>query len=834
MIEEQIALEKQMTQDSIDSYLREFNKQKQGGNLGNTKVSTTLLNRILEIYVQSIEHYLEEYSLGKAVKSTISATTLKLLPTEVVAYIAAKVLLNKTGSVSTVQSVFKAVGQALEDEFKLRQYREENKDYYQTIISDLNNRGARGDRKRDVLTHVFSKKLDFFIDSWSQTAKYQVGMVLTELFMESTGLIEYHVVYRKGKTIKYVGATTELLKWIEETNAKLGLLQPFYLPMICQPKEWTGLFEGGYISPYLKRNKLIKNNDKEYLTKIKTASMPQVYSAINHLQNTKWQINRDVLKVIEQLWEEGREIAGLPEREDIPLIPFPYPDRGKASQESWTEKEMENIKKWKRETYEIHKKNIKSRSIRILTAQIIKIAQQFQKYDTIWYPYQMDFRGRLYPIPVLLQPQGSDLAKGLLRFGEGKPVNEEKREGEEYSSVDWLKIHGANVWGYDKENYRKRIEWVQENRDAIQSYAKNPMENRGWTKADKPIQFLAWCLEYNKYLDNPDDFLSYIPIQLDGTCNGLQHYSALLRDEISGGAVNLTNHEKPSDIYGIVAERLKKKLEELKRGDGENERRLADKWLELGLNRKLTKRPVMVLPYGGTRLSCREYITEYLNDNYSSNYLWQLFGIGDSPTDCVFKVSTWLSKYLWESITETLQSAIVGMDYLRKIARIVNHQKQPIEWLTPVGLLIREAYNSSKKKRIQTELFGSMVRTDVRLPIADTIDSQKQVNGICPNFIHSLDAACLMLYLNKCKDEGINSFMTVHDCYGTHAADTERSARLLREAFVEIYKTPVLENFTDDVLQVLGEEKEKIEIPLIPERGELEIEDVLKSDYFFN
>ena len=55
---------------------------------------------------------------------------------------------------------------------------------------------------------------------------------------------------------------------------------------------------------------------------------------------------------------------------------------------------------------------------------------------------KMDFRGRLYPIPVLLQPQGSDLAKGLLRFARGKPADEK--------SIKCLEIHGANMYGYKK------------------------------------------------------------------------------------------------------------------------------------------------------------------------------------------------------------------------------------------------------------------------------------------------------------------------------------------------------------------------------------------------
>lgn len=824
MIEHQIELEKKMTQCSIDNYRREFNKNVQKDSLGNTKVATRLLSRVLELYTDSIKQYLIDYQAGNPIHSTTAASVISKLDVDSVAYISAKVIMNKINSVSVVQSVYKAIGQAIEDEFKMREFKNENSHYYKTIQEDLNKRGAKANRKKNITTGVFSKRLDFHLDRWTLTEKFHTGQVLVKLFITSTGLVEYKDIYKKGKTIRYLTATKELLEWIESTNEKLELLQPFFLPMVCEPRDWTGIFEGGYLSPYVKRNKLIKNNSREYLEKLKTASMPQVYEAINHLQKTPWSINKRVLDVVEALWEEGKAIAELPDREDVELIPFPYPDRGKAKDEIWTQEEAENIKRWKRETYEIHKTNVKRRSLRILTSQIIRIANQFRGYEKIYFPHQMDFRGRLYPIPVLLQPQGSDLAKGLLQFGEGKELTDLK-------SLNWFKIHGANVYGYDKESYESRVKWVDERITEILSYAENPLQNRGWTEADKPFQFLAWCFECSDCFHNPDNFKTHIPIQLDGTCNGLQHYSALLRDVVGGRGVNLINSDKPNDIYANVAVRLEEKLNEVCRGLDVRDTSLASAWLSLGINRKLTKRPVMVLPYGGTRLSCREYIQEYLVETYSTTELWKIFNIGSSPTDCVFKVSTWLSKYLWESIQETLNSATVGMDWLRGMARVVNAKHNYFEWLTPLGLLVHQEYQNRTKKEIRTELYGSILKTFVRINQENTLDKQRQVNGICPNFIHSLDASCLMLYLNKCKKAGITSFMTVHDCYGTLAPDTEMSAKLLREAFVEIYKQPILDNFVGDVRAIVGED---VELPEQPEKGELEIEEVLRSEYFFN
>lgn len=842
MIEKQIELEKIMTQRSIDEYNRELERAKQSDNFGVTPVANQLLSRILESFTQAIKDYLKEYSKGRAVRSTVAAEVIGRLDTDLTAYISSKIILNMIYSSIQVQQVYKAIGQGLEDELKMQECQDENSYYYKTIQQDLNKRGTNLKRKKNITTGVFNKRLGFHTDRWTLTEKFQAGLVLTNLFVESTRLVEFQDGFKGKKRIRFLIPTETLTAWVEDMNNKLEVLQPFYLPMVCKPKEWTNVFDGGYISPYLKRNKLIKNNDIDYLKKLSTAKMPYVYEAVNHLQNTAWQINIKVLNVVKELWNIGKKVAELPDREDEPLIPYPYPDKEKD--DSYTDKEKEAVKKWKRETYETHKRNIQKRSLRISAATIIRIANDFKEYEKIYFPHQMDFRGRLYPIPVLLQPQGSDLAKGLLRFAEGKKVDE--------TSIRWLQIHGANVYGYDKESYDKRVKWILERQEEIKAIACNPLDNRDWANADKPFQFLAFCFEYSNYLDNPNEFITYIPVQLDGTCNGLQHYSALLRDAQGGKAVNLINSYKPNDIYSTVAEKLEGKLNEvIKNGrfvricrqdssldvpvcsNCNGDRNVAGDWLSLGINRKLTKRPVMVLPYGGTIMSCREYITEYLKDNYSPQYIWEHFKIGDNPSNCMFKVSLWLSKYLWEAITETLQSAIIGMDYLRKLARVLTSQRKYIEWLTPVGLLVRQNYVSRKKKTLKTELFGSVVYVNFNDEQKDIIDNQRQVNGICPNFIHSLDASCLMLYLLKCKDEGIQSFMTVHDSYGTLAPDTDISAKLLREAFVEIYRTTVLENFTEDVLSILGEDFCG-EVPELPKKGGLNIEEVLQSEYFFN
>lgn len=83
-------------------------------------------------------------------------------------------------------------------------------------------------------------------------------------------------------------------------------------------------------------------------------------------------------------------------------------------------------------------------------------------------PHNLDFRGRAYPIPPHLSHIGDDLSRALLKFAEGKELGER--------GLRWLKIHAANLFGYDKANFEERVTWVDEHFDQIKECATNPLE----------------------------------------------------------------------------------------------------------------------------------------------------------------------------------------------------------------------------------------------------------------------------------------------------------------------------------------------------------------------
>jgi DNA-directed RNA polymerase len=87
--------------------------------------------------------------------------------------------------------------------------------------------------------------------------------------------------------------------------------------------------------------------------------------------------------------------------------------------------------------------------------------------DIFYQPHNLDFRGRAYPLPPHLNHMGDDLSRGLLLFGEGKPLGEH--------GLRWLKIQLSNMYGYDKATFDERVEFVHKHLDDILDSAENPL-----------------------------------------------------------------------------------------------------------------------------------------------------------------------------------------------------------------------------------------------------------------------------------------------------------------------------------------------------------------------
>jgi DNA-directed RNA polymerase len=223
------------------------------------------------------------------------------------------------------------------------------------------------------------------------------------------------------------------------------------------------------------------------------------------------------------------------------------------------------------------------------------MTNKFKDEKAFYFPHTLDFRGRLYANTAFLNPQGEDSARGLLEFSKAKPLGS--------SGLAWLKVHLANCWGEDKVSLEDRVEWTDEHEETIMSCGVDPLSYRIWMEADKPWQFLRACFEYVCCNGNIN-YKSHLPITVDGSCNGLQHFSAMLKDEVGGNATNLLPCDQPQDIYEIVRQRVLTLI------TSDNNAEFLF-WNQC-LSRVLVKRPVMTTPYGATLYGMREQIHQEL------------------------------------------------------------------------------------------------------------------------------------------------------------------------------------------------------------------------------
>jgi len=609
------------------------------------------------------------------------------------------------------------------------------------------------------------------------------GVASTRSYDQPFQLAFHHDKRREGKyTVTYVRMDREVFEAIEKGHQQRETLRPRYLPMIVPPYPWSNEYQGGYIhirTPFI--SKLTKGQKQA----LNGADLDAVYEGLNAVNATPWRINDRIYEIACELWHAGGGLPSIPNSDDLPLPP--KPDDIDENQESLNE--------WKREARKVYDKNAQLRGERVEWIQKLNVAKRFKDCEAFWLPHQLDFRSRAYPIPPHLNHQGDDLSRGLLEFAESVPVDQQGH--------DWLLIHMANCCGHDKISYADRIRWARENMQTFLGWANDPLENTGWLTVEKPWQALAAAIA----LGDPDA-ASHLPIQIDGTCNGLQHYAALGRDPEGAAAVNMQPTDVPSDIYTYVAEATNRRVQQ----DARNGREEAQ-WISDVIDRKIVKQPTMTTVYGVTMVGAREQVYEQLDK----------VGLTD---DRRYKASMYLSRIVLEAMREVCTGATAIMDWLQRCASQVAQQGYPVQWTTPLGLPIVQPYRRYPTVQVRTIMHNAtLLVPDESVPVA----CGKQSNGFAPNFVHSIDGSHMLMTAAQMRRRGLD-FAAVHDSYWCHAAHTDEMASILREQFIELHDKPLLANLRGE----LARQTPTAELPEPPETGEYDIRTVRDAPFFFS
>lgn len=664
----------------------------------------------------------------------------------------------------------------------------------------------------DLTQSIRAKLGAFFISLLIKVAKMPVSVTISgtnEVVTRTLPVVGNSKIWRNGKRVGVVLTHVELINKMK--REPVGSMIAKYLPMVVPPRKWETVSKGPYYRTVVPavRFKDVSRAQKAYIDlAVNKGDMKQVFAGLDVISKVPWRINKRVFRVLADCWNTGEPIAGLPPENPMPDYPQ-EPDKS----------ETYNHRRWKNVMREIHNEIVGWHSQRCYINFQLECAKAY--LDRVFYcPHNVDFRGRAYPIPPYLNHMSADNIRGCFMFAEGKELGE--------AGLHWLKVHLANVFGYDKESISARAAFTEEHLADIYDSATNPMTGRRWwMKSEDPFQTLAACMELTEALDSPvpTKYVSHLPVQQDGSCNGLQHYAALGGDTVGARQVNLMPGDKPSDIYSAVADMVREEVTKAAAEGYEMAIMLKDH-----IARKVVKQPVMTNVYGvtfhGARAQVKKQLLELLpkasldndiNPNTMAGYIAkEIFVALGKMFNGAQLIQAWLGEcgarisqaITPEQLTRIKQKRAGQLSEVAKFRRKMLKGemreamkgdymfKSTIVWTTPLGLPVVQPYRVSKFRTIKTNMQELQL---VETTSADPVSLKKQLQAFPPNFIHSLDATHMMLSALKCDEIGL-TFAAVHDSFWTHAADIPTMNRVLRDAFVRMHSEDIIGRLREELV----------------------------------
>lgn len=807
----QLDIEKQNRETMFVNTMSKFNDDIVDNSVSNTNGINKIIMHYSDELTKELNEYKKSIAEGEAKREPISYKILSLIDVNIVAFYTVKTIINFMGNKDIkVNTIAHSVAKVLETEYKLSQIAESNSDNAEVIQKYITNTKHKGLRKVQVIRDLIKKYYkDVNHDLNINMVKLSMLCIqmATEIQPEVNGQVLplLATIYKEEK--KHGANLLVVLPWVKEfildgfDNGTL--LNNYNTCMVDKPIDWVNVrTKGGYHSDFFKYP-LVKTSVSK--KKFDGCDISKTLNAVNTLQRTAWRVNASILDVMRDCIKHNNQWGGLPYCVSLDKIPYPFEG---TIYKTLSEDKKEIVKKWRKDTAKKYSEKVSEDSKFMSLFRALSEAERFKNYEALYFPYFLDFRGRAYPVSSNLNPQGTEYIKSLLEFSEGKSIDTKEAELMFFSE-------GATRFGQgnDKKSLIDKHKWIKGNHNKIIDSANNPTGDTFWKQADEsPWLFLAFCFEYRDYIEYGTNFKSRMVVSMDGSCNGLQHLSAMLFDEIGGKSVNITNNLSKQDIYTDVLTVVINKLNVINTD-------ISKSLLSLGMDRSITKRPVMIVPYAGTRNACREYIDIELKKKNGETLL------GDNYIEAL----NLLTNIVWESIGEVIIKGREIMDFLSKFARVVVKQdggKITIEWTTPNGFKVVQKCVKWTQVQLKSKL-GDIILRGTHQKESTKTDTRHHGFGIAPNFIHSLDACHLQNTVNSL---GEISYAMVHDSFGTHANTAWSMYKALRTEFYNIYKDgDVLTNFIRQ--QNLDEELYRDLI--VPIKGDLTLAEVLDSEYFF-
>lgn len=299
--------------------------------------------------------------------------------------------------------------------------------------------------------------------------------------------------------------------------------------------------------------------------------------------------------------------------------------------------------------------------------------------ESFGFYHSYDFRGRIYPLSVGLNPQGDDRSRGLLALHGGEPL-----------TTSGL----AAVLRY------------------CESLPQTSWELRAITEG----------------LNGRERTTSWgHPVRVDGRANGLQIIALLTRDQGLCAATGVDGSGQ--DLYTTVASRTwAKVISELECASlrVRKSHHCLMRLLPGGIPRDLAKQLLMVIPYGATDFGLKSILEDHLRPIARKKSI---------QVDHLANPMRLLILCFRESLAEIAPSLKNFVDRVLAWDRL-NHPT----WTTPDGFIVNHQYLKSRVRQARTRMNGRII-TSVYGEELREMDKKSAAAALLPNIVHSFDGA---------------------------------------------------------------------------------------------
>lgn len=319
----------------------------------------------------------------------------------------------------------------------------------------------------------------------------------------------------------------------------------------------------------------------------------------------------------------------------------------------------------------------------------------------------------------------------------------------------------------------------------------------------------------------------------------------------------------------------------------------ARQWLAHGLTRKTVKRNAMTWAYSSRRYGFADQLRTDLMEPLSKKVRKKQLKEHPFGADSGYGASWYMAGVNETAIRLTVTSAADGMDFFQDIVQLCNDAHIHLTYTTPLGFPVHQFYRDLEKAwvvvkdqkcencgtkyekndlviedgeednektwvcqscKAQNKAVGKIQIVTERIDMpswdrkakktktlqaslrvySDDVANSKSKRAVAPNIIHSLDATILMKTVMLMREAGVRDIMTVHDSFSTTIGNVASMSVSVRQAFYWLFDNHC--PYTELLEQTLArlEQAPDTQDIQVPDKLDLDLSEVLKSDYAFS